>query len=170
MVGLFLTDQPVASLYNSGASYVTVNDTDLQADGPEGWGFVKTFAVVIPEISQSADATQAANAILTAAKALRMTATSLKVKAGEGHPVFYGSNGQPAKPWRLRAGQLFHLRDVDPGVGASTNLAFLNSFVVAGTEWDEESRTLTLTPESYERALERAAATVRNLLLGRHQV
>lgn len=155
--------------YNGGASYVTVNDTTLQGAGPDGFGFIKTLAYVLGEITQSADATQAANALLTAAKAIRMAASGpFSVVCGEAFPMMIDTGtGQQVEPWRLRAGQLMRLTDVSPAEGADTNLAFLNSFEVAGTDYDEETGQLSIIPESYDQFLERSTAMALALLQGR---
>lgn len=157
----------VVVMYNAGASFVTVNDTTLQGAGPAGWNLIRTAIAVIPEITQSADATQAANAILTQVKSARMAASNLALK-----PPYriLDSNGQYLAPWRARAGTLFQFRDIDPAEGYLGTLAYNNSFLVAGTSFDEDSQALTITPESYDLTLEQIVARVRALLRGRHTV
>ena len=150
--------------YNSGASYVSASDT---AESNK-IGLVKEHVAVIPEISQSVDATQAANAILTAKKQLRIAASGpLVYKVGA--PI-RDTNNALVPFQRVRSGQLVRLVDVSPYQNPLTNLAFFNSFMIAETVYDEDNQTLTITPESYNLALQRNIATVYALITGRHQI
>lgn len=155
----------VVVIYNSGANSVTREDTALQGVAPAGWSVIRTKVVHLPEITDFADANQAGDAILTAAKTLRMSATSVTLKKGA---VLRDANRAKIDPWRVRSGQLFHIRDVLPVNAQLGSLVFSNSFLIVGTSWDEDSQTLTLTPESYESALESAVAQVRQVIAGRH--
>jgi hypothetical protein len=153
--------------YNNGASSATVNDTALQGPGPDGWDITRALVRVMPHITQSADATQAANVLLSAYKAQRMAATALVVPAGRRLPVFRDANDQAVAAWWLRAGYLFRFRDVDPGEAAGATLGFLNSFLIDETEYDEDTATLTLRPESFDNLVESSIAAVRGVLGGR---
>lgn len=154
--------------YNGGASFASVNDTALQGNGGVAWALIKEYVEVIPEITNSTDATQAANAILTARKSLRLAANGQFVaKSGS---RFFDANGNSVRPHRIRAGQLVHLRDVQPYQQGLSNLTFLNSFRIAETDWDEDNQTLTLTPESFDAYVERAFGQVQALLTGIHTI
>jgi len=163
--------------YNSGTAYVSVSDT---AESTK-ISLVKEYAAVIPEITQSVDATQAANAILAVKKSLRIAASG---------PLVYRStaplwNTRSTDPFgtglivnsmellpvhRIRSGQLFRFLDVSPHQSAASNLTFLNSFMVAGTDYDEDNQILRIMPESQNLHLERSIATVYQLLAGRYQI
>lgn len=157
-------------LYNNGVSLASVSDTDLQAAGPDGFGLVRALALTLPQLTDSADATQAANALLAATSALRMSATSLVATTQTNYyrPLVSGGSepGTPLEPWRIRAGTLFRLRDV-PTRSAPGTLAFTDSFTIVETDYDEDSRTLRIIPESFDLLLERSVAQVRALLSGR---
>ena len=150
--------------YNSGASYVSVSDTTLSGQ----IGLVKEYAIVIPEISQSVDATQAANAVLTAKSKLRIAASGpLVYRAGASLTL---AAGTLTPIHRVRSGQIFRFTDVDPYQSSASNLAFFNSFMIAQTSYDEDAQRLTITPESYLLYLQRSVATVYSLITGRHQI
>lgn len=154
--------------YNGGASYATVNDVDLQAAGAVGWNLIKEFVVVLSEISNSTDATQAANAILTARKSLRLAANGQFVAKSASR--FLDAYGNAIQPHRVRAGMLVQLRDVQPYRQSLSNLAFLNSFRIAETDWSEDDQSLLLVPESFDAYLERSIAQVYALLSGFHTI
>jgi hypothetical protein len=89
------------------------------------------------------------------------------VPAGRRLPVFRDANDQAVAAWWLRAGYLFRFRDVDPGEAAGATLGFLNSFLIDETEYDEDTATLTLRPESFDNLVESSIAAVRGVLGGR---
>lgn len=153
--------------YNGASSNVTVNDTTLQAAGPEGWNFIKERMAISDEITQSADATQLANALLTKYKNARMYATALKCTP-DAIPLDGSFN--PIPLWRVRSGQLAQLTDVMVTDKPNDQLSFNNSFLIVGTEYDEESNSLTITPESFESMLQMDTARARQLLEGRHTI
>ena len=70
----------------------------------------------------------------------------------------------------FRSGQYMALSDMVTLSSGSTNLAFNNSFLIARTRWDEDSNQLTITPENFESAAERAWAQVRGTIMGRFTV
>ena len=151
--------------YNAGASTVTVNDTTLQGAGPAGWGFVKSYYLFHPEITQSADATQLANAVLEALTTIRLAARSIRMLPGV---RFLDAAGAAVNPWRVRSGQLLRITDIvsaDVGVG---NLTWNNSLLLVGTEYDEDSQGLTLTPENHDLTLQQVVAQAVALFRGRH--
>lgn len=154
--------------YNSGGTYYQLDNTTQQGAGPTGWGVVRALNAVLPEITSSADAAQAANTMLSQFGTLRMAATSLRAPAGAKTLRLYDTNGAPVKPWSMKAGQLFRFRDVDPAQQAQTNLAWSNAFVIAGTEYDEDAQTVTLTPEGFDNSAEKLQAKVEYLLRGRY--
>lgn len=153
-------------LYNAGASVVTVNDTTLQGAGPAGVNLIRSRGFVYDELTQSADATQLANALLARLSAKRMFATSLTVNADA---IPTDENDTPVPLWRVRSGKLCQLTDIT-AAGGNEALTFNNSFVIAGTEYDEDSGMLTTTPESYESYQQLEVARARQLLEGRHTV
>ncbi|MCX6022954.1 MAG: hypothetical protein NTZ05_14730, partial [Chloroflexi bacterium] len=156
----------VTVVYTGGS--VTVNDTTLQGAGPAGWGFIRALDVQMPELSNATDATQAGNAILTQVKTGRMAAKGqLVVKRGS---TLLDGNGQRLKLSQVRAGRLFKFRDIDPAEGAGTNLAYNNTFLAAGVEFDEDGQMLTIQPENFDTSLDAILARSRALLAGRHQV
>ena len=156
----------VSGQYNASASVVTVNDTDLQGVGPGGVNVIRAAYFVDDEITQSADATQQANALLTRLKQKRMSATSLVVNPNS---LITDSSNQPVSLWRVRAGKIVWLIDIT-AAGINTSLMYNNSALVVGTEYDEESGILTLTPESYESLMQMEVARASQLLEGRHTV
>ena len=150
--------------YNAGTSYVSASDSALIAK----LGLTKEYAAIIPEITQSVDATQAANAILEAKSQLRIAASGPLVYRADA--PLYDSNGTLLPAHRVRSGQIFRFIDVSPYESTPSNLAFFNSFMVAETSFDEDSQTLTITPESYALHLQRSVATVYSLIAGRYQI
>ena len=151
--------------YNAGASTLTVNDSALQGSGPTGWGFVRTAYLYLPEITQSADATQAANALLEAASNQRLAARAITMTPGA---RFFDRYGAPVAPWRVRSGLLMHIDDI---IGASQGIGTLswnNAALIAGTEYDEDSQVLTIVPENHELTLDQIVAQVSQLFRGRH--
>lgn len=166
LVGRQLANRVVVQ-YNDGASVVTVNDTDLQGAGPAGWNFIRTHLLVMPEITQSADATQAGQVFLNKVKTTRMAATNLITTT---NTIFLDTNNQQVNPWRVRSGQILQFTDIFPDTGGSGTLTYNNSCLIAGTEWNEDAQTLSLTPESYDLQAELEIARARSLLTGRHTV
>lgn len=154
--------------YNGGSSFAAVSDTTLQGIGPNGWNLVKEAIEVMPELTQSADALQAAEALLAAKKVLRLAPRGpMTVKTGA---LLLDSNGQEVKPWRIQAGRVMRLVDVSPSATADSSLAFQNSFQIAETDFQEDGQVLTLVPESFDVYIERSIAQVYSLLTGRHQL
>lgn len=152
--------------YNAGASFVTVDDTTLQGSGPGGWNLVRTLFIVKPEITQPADATQVGNALLALVSKARLSATSIRLKPSA---VLVNGNGQRVFLDEVRAGMLVRLTDVDPAEGALTNLSYNNSFLIAGTDYDEDTASLNITPERQDEKSERALARAIAFAEGRRQ-
>lgn len=153
--------------YNGAGSVATVNNTALQAAGPAGWNVIKTFAAVLPEITQSADATQAANVFITQFGTPRIAATSLTTHRNVNQLNLRDSNNNRVDPIRIRAGTLMQLMDMPTTNGAYQGIQWANTFVIAGTEYDEDTQTLTLTPEGYDNSAQKLMAKVEYLLRGR---
>lgn len=153
--------------YNAGASYATRNNTTAQAAGPGGWGLIRELRVVLPEITSSVDAQQAGDAMLTQYGTLRMAATTLRTPAGENTMRMVDSNGIRIRPWKLKAGQLFRFRDVDPADVSMSNLSWSSAFVIAGTSYNEDTQTLDITPEGFDDSADKLLAKVDYLLRGR---
>lgn len=157
----------ISVLYNAGASTVTVNDTTLQGAGPAGINLIRTKHFVYDELTQSADATQVAKALLARLSAKRMFATSLVANPDA---IVLDENEQGVPLWRVRAGELCQLTDITSAAGSNESLTFNNSFIIAGTDYDEDEGTLTITPESYASYQQYEVARARQLLEGRHTV
>lgn len=153
--------------YNGAASTATVDKPALQAAGPAGWNIIKTFAMVLPEITQSADATQAANAMVTQFGTPRIAATSLRTSRTADQLNLLDSNGERVNPLRIRSGTLMQFLDMPNTDGAYQGIQWANTFVIAGTEYDEDTQTLTLTPEGYDNSAQKLMAKVEYLLRGR---
>ena len=155
--------------YNGGASVLTDNTTNLakQSAGPGGWGVIKTLIAVLPEISQSADATQAASAMMTQFGVPRIAATSLRTSRTVDQLNLKDSNGDRVNPLRIRAGSLMQMLDMPDTAGAYQGIQWANTFLIAGTDYDEDSQTLTLTPEGYDNSAQKLLAKVDYLLRGR---
>lgn len=151
--------------YNGAASTVTVNDTVLQAAG--AWNLITAKMGIYDEITQSADATQLANALLTKLKILRMSATSLRVNPDA---VITDGDDAPIALWRVRAGQLCRLTDVTAAFMSNDQISFNNSFLIVGTEYSEDDQSLVITPESYDTYLQIETARARQLMEGRHTI
>ena len=133
--------------YNAGASTETREDATAQGAGPDGVNVIRTHFVSIPEITQALDAQQAGDRLLNTMKTLRMHAQRITLPRGA---VILDADRQEVSPWRVRAGKLVQIEDMSPYVGAGSNLAWNNSFLLVGTEWDEDSQELTLIPETWD--------------------
>lgn len=164
LVGRRLANRVVVQ-YNDGASVATQNDTALQGAGPAGWNLLRTLQEFVPEVVNSADATQIANALLTRYKQKYMGARSIQLKPSA---LILDGNGQRIEPWRMRAGYLAQILDVDAAQGASGTLGFTNSFLVQETVWDQDSQTLSLIPEYRDLSPQAAFAQLFAVLRGRH--
>lgn len=160
----------VTVAYNNDASFATVNNSTLQGVGPNGAGFVKELALHIPEFANSADATQIANTLLTWASALRMSANGSFTTGGQTMFRDDATGFHTISARRVRAGQIFKLNDILVASAPGTNIALNDTFVIAGTEWDEDTQQLSITPESFEVSADRAWAQVRSLLMGRFRI
>lgn len=156
--------------YNAGAATASENDTTLQGAGPAGWNFTREGRLFLPEITQSADATQAAQVAMTTLKNARLGARTIQLKPSAallGSPKA-GQYWESLPLHRVRAGMLVQITDLIPRKSPLTNLDFLNSFLIVGTSYDEDSQVLTITPESYDYHLSMIVARAGNLLEGRH--
>lgn len=153
--------------YNGGASTATRNDTTLQGAGPAGWGFIRTFPIVVPEIVSATDAAQIGDTVLTEAKTKRLGATALTLKR---QAFIIDPNGYRVEPWRVRAGDMVQIPDLMSATGAVGSLQWNNSFVIAGTRWDEDSQILQITPERHDLSLQEVVAKVKGLIRGRHSL
>lgn len=148
--------------YNNGASVAQADDTDLQGAGPNGWGFIKTLWIEVPELTQSADANQVTSSLLTLVKAPRMEAEGpLVVKT---NVQLLDSNGQAVDLWRVRSGQLLRFADMDAFDDSNAGLTFANSCLIGRTHYSEETQTLTLTPENQDTTVEQMQARARAML------
>lgn len=152
--------------YNGGASFVMSEDAVLQGTGPAGWGRILELLTVMPEITQSVDATQVADVLLSNSKLIRMRADGGTFDA---NAVFKDSYGRRRDIWEIRAGDLIQLVDVDPSTTPGTSLSFANAFLVAEKGYSEDSNTVTLTPESFDTLIERSLARVHTVLNGLKQ-
>ncbi len=133
------------------------NNTTLQGVGPDGWNFTKELLRAIPELTNATDAAQAAQVLLTNYQNLRMAASSpMTYKRGRG---FDDANQYNLDPWFVRSGFLMQFVDIE-------SADFVNSFLIAGTQYDEDSQTLTITPESYAQLIDQSVATVEAVLSG----
>ena len=144
--------------YNSGASVVTVDDTTAQGAGPAGVGVIRTAFISIPEITQAADATQAGEALLTKLKTLRMNARSISIRP---NAIILDDQGLEVKPYMVQIGKIMQVVDVVSGAAAMNTLAWNNSFVIVGMEWDDDTQTLNLTPESFDSSMSMVIAKAR---------
>ena len=154
--------------YNAGASSYSANDTTKQGAGPAGVNHIHEALVVLGELTNVADATQAADAILAARSVLKL-APNGPIVVHFNTPVM-DANGALVPPWRLRAGFVMSLTDVWLGEAMGTNLAFYPQFLIAETDVDEEAQTVTIIPESFDTYIESQVARVQALLGGRHTV
>ena len=155
--------------YNGGTSVLTDTTTMAarQAAGPDGWGVVKHLIAVLPEITNSADATQAAAAMMTQFGVPRVAATSLKTSRTADQLTLRDSNGYRVDPLRIRAGTLMQFLDMPDTAGAYQGIQWANTFLIAGTDYDEDTQTLTITPEGYDNSSQKLLAKVDYLLRGR---
>lgn len=152
--------------YNGGASFVMSEDAVLQGAGPDGWGRILELLTVMPELTQSVDAAQVADVLLSNSKLLRMRAEGGVFDA---NAVFKDSYGRRRDIWEIRAGELVQLVDVDPSTTPGTALSFANAFLVAEKEYSEDGNAVTLTPESFDALIERSLARVHTVLNGLKQ-
>lgn len=155
--------------YNGGASTLTDSATMAakQAAGPGGWNVVKHLIAVLPEITNSADATQAAAAMMTQFGVPRIAATSLRTHRTVDQLNLRDSNNEVVNPLKIRAGTLMQFLDMPNTAGQYQGIQWSNTFLIAGTEYDEDSQTLTITPEGYDNSAEKLLAKVDYLLRGR---
>lgn len=155
--------------YNGAASTLTDSATNAaqQGAGPGGWGVVKHLIAVLPEITNSADATQAAAAMMTQFGTPRIAATSLKTSRTIDQLNLRDSNNERVNPLRIRSGTLMQFLDMPDTAGEYQGIQWANTFLIAGTDYDEDSQTLTITPEGYDNSSQKLLAKVDYLLRGR---
>lgn len=154
--------------HTSGGSHVTRNNTTLQGGGElGGWNVIKTFVAVLPETAQAADHQQLGDALLTQFGTPRIAATSLRTQKAADQLTMVDTYGRQVNPFRIRAGQLMQFMDMPTSAGLSNGIQWANTFVVAGTDYDEDSQTLTITPEGYDNSADKLLAKVDYLLRGR---
>lgn len=169
VMGRQLADRYIVN-YNAGASNVTVNNTTLQGPGPNGWNVIRARHRVIPEISNSADATQAADGLLAFWSKKRMNARQITLKQAHQLPTIQTEGtGEIIVPYMVRAGQVLHFTDVNPAEGPGTE-SWNDHALIVGTVYNEDEQTLTITPESYDPTMDAFIARVRGVLEGRHKV
>ena len=147
--------------YNGGGSTVAVNDTDLQGAGPIGYNVIRTARFFLPEISQSADASQAAQTLLNLMKEPRMSTDSFQCGADV---LFRDAYGQEVPLHLVRAGQFLRFEDV------IHNESWCIEALIVETDYDEAARTLTVKPETFDNVMERVVAKAVEILNGRHTV
>ena len=160
----------ISMLYDSGNSVLTAQNTALQAAFPNGVNMVRTLTVIFNQLHDAGDATQMANTLLNWASAIRLSASGSYTTGGSTRFRNESTGQWTVTPRRVRAGQYMALSDMVTLSSGSTNLAFNNSFLIARTRWDEDSNQLTITPENFESAAERAWAQVRGTIMGRFTV
>ena len=152
--------------YNGGASSVSANNTTLQGAGPAGVNHIHELLVILDELTDSADATQAADAYLAAHSALRL-APNGPITLGF-DTVITDANQDRIEPWRLKAGNVLLFSDVLATEQTLSNLAFWPRLLIAEVDVDEEAQMVTIVPESFDTYMESQVAKVHTLLLGRH--
>jgi hypothetical protein len=157
----------VQTSYQSYAHTNIQNSTLQQLPFPNGVAFVKTLSAVAGEFSNATDVAQLSSTLLNWATAIRLSAAGTYTTGGSTRFRDESSGQWNVTPRRVRAGQYMAISDMVTLSTGSTNLAFNNSFIIARTRWDEDSNTLTITPENFESAAERAWAQVRGTLMGR---
>ena len=160
----------ISMLYDSGNSVLTAQNTALQAAFPNGVNMVRTLTVIFNQLHDAGDAIQMANTLLNWASAIRLSASGSYTTGGSTRFRNESTGQWVVTPRRVRAGQYMALSDMVTLSSGSTNLAFNNSFLIARTRWDEDSNQLTITPENFESAAERAWAQVRGTIMGRFTV
>ena len=156
--------------YANATKTVTVNDTTLQGAGPAGWGFIKAIKLIYNEIPDSAagdaDALQIATVALALAGVERMAAKSLVAR---NNVDFRNSDGHDVPLHRIRSGKILELEDLmGRSTGGSNALTFDRSCLIVGTTYDEDTQTLSITPESYALTIEQQIARIYQVLDGRH--
>ena len=127
--------------YNLGASTVTVNDT-VEQDASH-MKLIRSRLLVNDEITQSADATQFATTELERRSARRMRATTLVLNA-DARPT--DDKGRAIPLHRVRSSEVARILDINTVFGAEAGLSYEDTFLIVGTDYDEESGTLTITP------------------------
>ena len=80
--------------------------------------------------------------------------------------VLLDANGAEIDPWRVQAGTLCRIVDLVPASPGANTLAWNNSFRIQGTAWDEDSQTLTLTPETQSVTTDEVLAAIDEELRG----
>lgn len=154
--------------YNNGSSNLTVNDTTAQGAPPAGVGFVHDTRVSVSEITNSTDATQVGNTILTYRKALRLAPNGPITVPFDTQVV--DANGLTVPPWRIRAGFQMRLTDVLVRESGTSNLSLYPQFLIAEVDVDENTQTVTVTPESFDTYIEGQLARMMTLLSGKQSV
>lgn len=127
-------------------SYSASSDPDSQASfGP------RTLAVRLWELTDVNDVDQVLDSILALAKRPRMSSTLFRTVAREGYGLLAAQSARAdaaiVAPHRIRAGELASFVDLPALDPAGVTTDFNSLAVIAQTEYDEESATLTLTPE-----------------------
>ena len=151
--------------YNAGAAADTVNDSAAQGAGPTGVGYIRAAYLYLPEVSQSVDATKAANALLSMSSTPRMASHAMELAPGA---RIIDSNGQRVDPWRVRSGQLLQVAGLVTETAALGELSWNNSCLLVHTSYDEEHDQLSLVPEGHDMSLDNIVALAASLLKGRH--
>lgn len=130
-------------------AYRTATDAVSAAD----FG-ARTLAIRMWELVSSTDGDEVAAAVLAVAKRPRMSATLFRTVAREGYGIMarrdLSPTGRTVPAHRILAGELARFMDVPQLDQVATTTDFNAIAMIAETEYDEESATLTLTPESME--------------------
>lgn len=160
----------VVSQTANGVTYVQTETTasqTLQQAGPAGWGIIKTFLAVLPETVNAIDHDQLGKTLLSQFGTPRIAATSLKTGKSVDQLNMRDTYGRVVDPIRIRAGTLMSFVDMPDTAGAYNGIQWNNTFVIAGTDYHEDTQTLTVTPEGYDNTAQKLFAKVEYLLRGR---
>lgn len=166
MMGRNIANRVIAQ-YNAGASTVMKEDTDLQSAGPLGYNVIRSARFFVPEVSQSADAQQAAQVALNMLKYPRMSADAITTGP---QTTFRDANENIVPLHMVRSGMLLKFDDVPPATTQQDGVGFNNYCMIVGTDYDEATQTLTIRPETYDNVIDKMIAKSYEILVGRHTV
>ena len=141
--------------WGAGPTYTTRNDTASQAASPDGYGVTKIMHVQQDLVNTATDAQNVGDALLAQFARVRAVASRIVIPSTA---QIGTAGGGVVLPWRVRAGRMIRVRDLRPSSWGGEGY----DFVIAGTSWDEDAQTLTVTPEGRDEVAHMIARYLRS--------
>jgi hypothetical protein len=117
-----------------------VDDLDSQSLPPLGYGGIRAKRIDAPHITSEADARAIGRTALAQYSRVRARGRSITIPSTT--PITNASGGQ-ISPQRVRCGRMVEVSDLRAGALSTKQYQFL----IAGTDYDDETEQLTITPE-----------------------